>query len=120
MKVAWAKHGWRRLLNPATEVVRRPFPNHWRPLQSPSQCESHAHRLAHFLRILGRTQVAVSASATAEAYNPSGVSISLGAGGPIAPACVKPWLLPNLNPIGSGPIFNSNGSIVDNTLVGQS
>jgi putative Flp pilus-assembly TadE/G-like protein len=73
-----------------------------------------------FARIWGSTQVTVSASATAEAYNPSGVSIALGAGGPIAPACVKPWLLPNLNPTGAGAIFNPNGTIVDNTLVGQS
>lgn len=74
-----------------------------------------------FARILGRTQVSVSGSATAEAYNPSGVSISLGAGGPIAPVCAKPWLLPNLDPGGSGnPIFNSDGTIFATSLQGSS
>lgn len=74
-----------------------------------------------FARILGRTQVSVSGTATAEAYNPSGVSISLGAGGPIAPVCAKPWLLPNLDPRANGnPIFGPNGAIFDTTLLGQS
>ena len=73
-----------------------------------------------FARIWGRTQVAVSATATAEAYNPSGSNMAIGAGGRIAPACVKPWLLPNMNPTGSGgAFFTGAGAIVDNTLVGK-
>jgi hypothetical protein len=121
MQVAGQNMVGGRLLNPATEVLVT-FPltigGNYNPRVNVKVTRTDLPTF--FARILGRTQVAVSASATAEAYNPSGVSISLGAGGPIAPACVKPWLLPNLNPIGSGPIFNSNGSIVDNTLVGQS
>jgi len=74
-----------------------------------------------FARIWGYTQVAVTVSSTAEAYNPSGASTSPEGGGPIAPVCVKPWLLPNLDPIGSvSPIFNASGAIVNNDLVGQS
>ena len=50
-----------------------------------------------FARIWGRTTITVKASATAEAYNPSNVpprTPKL----PVAPMCVKPWLLPNLDP----------------------
>lgn len=67
-----------------------------------------------FARIWGTTQLTVSASATAEAYNPTGNSL------PVAPLCVKPWLLPNLDP--SGPpgsaIFNADGTIASTTLLG--
>jgi hypothetical protein len=56
-----------------------------------------------FARIWGRTQAAVAATATAEAYNPSpGTAISTGSGPPVAPLCVKPWLLPNKDPTNSG------------------
>ncbi|MGA2234596.1 MAG: pilus assembly protein TadG-related protein [Terriglobales bacterium] len=59
-----------------------------------------------FARIWGSTQVAVSASATAEAYNPSGANASTGTTTPVAPICVKPWLLPNMDPSNGGnPIF---------------
>lgn len=75
-----------------------------------------------FARIWGRTQVAVSASATAEAYNPSG-TYNLGVATiPVAPACVKPWLLPNMSP-NPGPanpqIFDpASGAILDTNLLG--
>lgn len=76
-----------------------------------------------FARIWGQTQVTVSASATAEAYNSSGLAASFSPGPPIAPVCVKPWLLPNLDPTttgGGGPaIFNPSGGIVNQTLVGS-
>ncbi len=51
-----------------------------------------------FSRMFGRTSASVSATAVAEAYNPS---FSQGANGsytPVAPKCVKPILLPNLAP----------------------
>jgi Flp pilus assembly protein TadG len=81
-----------------------------------------------FARIWGTTQVTVSASATAEAYNPSAPTIiSVGGGGPpVAPICVKPWLLPNMDPTaatatGASQIFDPlNGAIVNSGLVGQS
>ena len=71
-----------------------------------------------FARIWGRSQITVSASATAEVYNPSGANISLGTGGTVAPTGVKPWLLPNLSPRDGAPIFDPGGSIIDNSLVG--
>jgi hypothetical protein len=52
-----------------------------------------------FARIWGTKQVKVAASATAEAYNPSGgTPITLSARAPVAPMCVKPLLLPNIDP----------------------
>ena len=70
-----------------------------------------------FARIWGRTQVTVAASAVAEAYNPSGNATI-----PVAPLCAKPWLLPNLDPIGhTAHIFNrDNGLFVNAGLTGQS
>ncbi len=79
---------------------------------------------AFFARILGTQQVTVSASATAEAYNPSSpLAGALRNGPPVAPLCVKPWLLPNLDPTqasGTTPIFDpANGAINSAALVGQ-
>ena len=57
-----------------------------------------------FARIWGSKQLAVAASATAEAYNPSGVNAA--GKSPVAPTCVKPWLLPNIDPSNPpNPIF---------------
>ncbi len=62
-----------------------------------------------FARIWGSSALAVKASATAEAYNPSGA----GSGQlPVAPTCVKPWLLPNLDP------RNTNGTTIFNATTG--
>jgi Flp pilus assembly protein TadG len=64
-----------------------------------------------FARMLGTKFVAVAAWATAEAYNPTGT----GAGGakPVAPTCVKPWLLPNKDPSNGGkPIFDTTSGAV--------
>jgi hypothetical protein len=60
-----------------------------------------------FARIWGTTQIKVAASATAEAYNPTSLAGTGGGPGlPIAPMCVKPWLLPNMDPSNPGnPIF---------------
>jgi putative Flp pilus-assembly TadE/G-like protein len=74
-----------------------------------------------FARIWGNTQVTISASATAEAFNPSGLatSVSNSQGVPVAPSCVKPWLLPNLDPSTTGPIFNTlTGMIANSALLG--
>jgi hypothetical protein len=78
-----------------------------------------------FARIWGSKQVTVGASATAEAYNPSGANALVGTTTPVAPICVKPWLLPNIDPTvpltaTSLPIFNSTtGAIQNSALVGQ-
>jgi len=73
-----------------------------------------------FARIWGRTTLTVRASATAEAYNPSNVpGISVGGKLPVAPICVKPWLLPNIDPISGGAIFDTtSGAITATTLLG--
>jgi hypothetical protein len=75
-----------------------------------------------FARIWGRTANTVTASATAEAYNPSGANRLGETTIPVAPICVKPWLLPNINPTGTSlttAIFDSSGAIVSPTLVGK-
>ncbi len=76
-----------------------------------------------FARIWGTTKVKVAASATAEAYNPSSLQGTAGGPGlPIAPMCVKPWLLPNMSPNTGTPspqIFNvAAGAILDTNLLG--
>src|SRR5712692_6664806 len=43
-----------------------------------------------FAKIFGVSTVDVSATATAEAYNPSGTN-----GPPVGTSCVKPWMMPN-------------------------
>jgi hypothetical protein len=76
-----------------------------------------------FARIWGRATVTVRASATAEAYNPSGFNgLSLGVPVyPVATTCVKPWVLPNMSPndpSGATPIVNrTTGAIVDTNLL---
>jgi hypothetical protein len=75
-----------------------------------------------FARIWGSRQVAVSASATAEAYNPAAAAALTPPTAPIAPTCVKPWLLPNkADPADdTKEIFDqSTGAIKDWTLLGQ-
>ncbi len=75
-----------------------------------------------FARIWGNNQVTVAASATAEAYNPSNPSATLTSSSPaVAPLCVKPWLLPNMDPSGTGTIFDpTTGAILDANLLGWS
>ncbi len=65
-----------------------------------------------FARIWGKTQLTVGASATAEAYNPSGAR-ALGITDPVAPTCVKPWLLPNADPTSGTIIFHHNSGSID-------
>ena len=69
-----------------------------------------------FARIWGSSALAVKASATAEAYNPSGAGTGQV---PVAPICVKPWLLPNIDPSGGSAILNTtSGAITTTTLLG--
>ena len=70
-----------------------------------------------FARIWGANEVKVATSATAEAYNPTNVS---GGGSnpnpPVAPICVKPWLLPNIDPTPGGTtIFDPTSGAVTAT-----
>jgi hypothetical protein len=58
-----------------------------------------------FSRIWGRSGNTVSATATAEAFNPSNWA-SVGTTGniiPVQPRCVKPWIVPNRDPLNPGP-----------------
>ena len=63
-----------------------------------------------FSRIWGSAGNKISASATAEAFNPSQSNTrGVGASGsvtPVQPRCVKPWIVPNLDP---GNPLNTNG-----------
>lgn len=51
-----------------------------------------------FVRVFGITTADIGATATAEAYNPSGTT-----GPPVGTSCVKPWILPNIDPNNYGP-----------------
>jgi Flp pilus assembly protein TadG len=64
-----------------------------------------------FARAWGTKIVPVGATATAEAVNPSPTGGTPGF--PIAPHCVKPWILPNSAPLaGTPPIFDAAGTPV--------
>jgi Flp pilus assembly protein TadG len=70
-----------------------------------------------FARIWGKNLVTVQASAVAEAYNPSGVNVAVGGAIPVAPTCVKPWVLPNMSPLdpsNSTPIFDPTTGAIQN------
>lgn len=58
-----------------------------------------------FSRVWGNTGNQVSASATAEAFNPSNSASVVVAGTtiPVQPRCVKPWVVPNRNPLQPNP-----------------
>ena len=72
-----------------------------------------------FARIFGKNLVTVQATAVAEAYNPSGANADAAGTTPVAPICVKPWVLPNMSPTDGNPIFNSTtGAILEPSLLG--
>jgi hypothetical protein len=60
-----------------------------------------------FSRIWSRSPHTVSASATAEAFNPSNSDSLSGSGKvvPVIPRCVKPWIVPNEEPGNPGHTF---------------
>jgi Flp pilus assembly protein TadG len=53
----------------------------------------------YFSRIWGRSGNTVSATATAEVFNPSNSATYAGSTVPVQPRCVKPWVVPNLDPL---------------------
>jgi hypothetical protein len=68
-----------------------------------------------FSRIWGNSGNSVSATATAEVFNPSNaIASGLTSIIPVQPRCVKPWVVPNLDPLNPGSKFvsSSDGSIV--------
>ena len=108
-----------RNLDPATEVTVT-FPVEGSNPQVRVQV-TRSDLPTFFARIWGRTQVTVAASATAEAYNPSGLNTTLGGEAPpIAVACVKPWVLPNIDPRNGNQIFDkTTGAIQNPPLLGD-
>jgi Putative Flp pilus-assembly TadE/G-like len=76
-----------------------------------------------FSRVWSRAANTVSATATAEVFNPSN-SGAFASGGniiPVQPRCVKPWIVPNRDPLNPGPTGNycdeSGGPGACHTLV---
>ncbi len=114
------KVGGRYLIDNGTEITININPSATAGSANP-QVTVHISRNdlpTFFARIWGRTQVAVSATATAEAYNPSGLNAAAGDAPPVAPVCVKPWVLPNLDPAGASTIFDpASGAITDPGLL---
>jgi Flp pilus assembly protein TadG len=68
-----------------------------------------------FAKIWGRTAGTVSASATAEVYNPSNNSPYT----PIAPTSVKPWLVANLDPNTGQPFIDPSNGVETAGNVGE-
>ena len=73
----------------------------------------------YFARIFGSSLITVKATATAEAYNSSNPP---GGGGanmpPVAPSCVKPWLIPNEDPqYAATPFINETDGTIANPYV---
>jgi Flp pilus assembly protein TadG len=67
-----------------------------------------------FSRIWGRTGSSVSATATAEAFNPSASENFSSSADviPVQPRCVKPWIVPNADPVnGTTFVSPTDGSI---------
>ena len=70
-----------------------------------------------FSRIWGRTGTPVSATASAEAFNSSN-SASAGSSGtivPVQPRCVKPWVVPNFDPLNPTACTTNCQAFVDPT-----
>jgi len=62
-----------------------------------------------FARIWGKTGSSVSATAAAEGFNPSNSGTYVSGGiVPVQPRCVKPWLVPNYDPLNPQPTVNPN------------
>jgi hypothetical protein len=71
-----------------------------------------------FSKIWSRNAPTVTASATAEAYNPSNLPITTPFT-PISPTSVKPWLVANADPINVGTKFVETATgIVDSAIIG--
>lgn len=68
-----------------------------------------------FARIWGSRAMTVTASATAEAYNPSSSQTSTGNYVPVQPQCVKPLLIPNIDPASKNPFVDPNTGAVNST-----
>jgi hypothetical protein len=77
-----------------------------------------------FSRIWSRAAQSVSATATAEAFNPSNSGTFAPSGDvvPVIPRCVKPWIIPNLDPYTGAPpgtslVSGRTGAITTKAIV---
>jgi Flp pilus assembly protein TadG len=73
----------------------------------------------YFSRIWGVTGSSAKATATAEAFNPSN-SESFAPGGnviPVQPRCVKPWVVPNLDPGNASNPFVSTAAATQGSIM---
>jgi hypothetical protein len=71
-----------------------------------------------FSKIWGGSAASVTATATAEAYNPANLPTTTPIT-PIAPTSVKPWLVANADPINVGTQFvNTSTWAVDSSIIG--
>jgi putative Flp pilus-assembly TadE/G-like protein len=62
----------------------------------------------------GTANSGVSATATAEVFNPSYSGTQASGMIPVQPRCVKPWIIPNIDPgNSSNPFLNPDGTIVN-------
>lgn len=62
-----------------------------------------------FARIWGKSGSSVGATAAAEAFNPANSAAYVASGiVPVQPRCVKPWIVPNLDPLNPQPVANPN------------
>jgi Flp pilus assembly protein TadG len=74
---------------------------------------------AFFSRIWGQTSNQVSATATAEVYNSSNSgSLSSGTIIPVNPRCVKPWIVPNMNPNGGSYMVQQRSGAINGSYEG--
>jgi len=68
-----------------------------------------------FSKIWSRNAAFVTASATAEAYNPANLATFT----PIAPLSLKPWLVANVDPHNATPFVNILTGVVEESVTGE-
>jgi hypothetical protein len=72
-----------------------------------------------FSKIWGGSAASVTATATAEVYNPANLpTTSITSITPIAPTSVKPWLVANVNPVDGLQFVNTSTWVVDSSIIG--
>lgn len=69
----------------------------------------NAYLPAFFSRIFSRANLTVSASATAEAFTPTGAGGTI----PVVSRCIKPFMIPNCDPMHAGAACGSGATFFD-------
>jgi hypothetical protein len=106
--------------NTPTLITLKPIPIDWSRQANPHVTISlKASNLPTFFsKIWGGSAASVTATATAEAYNPANLPTTTPIT-PIAPKSVKPWLVANADPINVGTQFvNTSTWAVDSNIIG--